>query len=301
MNEEKTGINVVAFGEILWDVFNEDKKIGGGPLNVALTMNDLGASVSLISAVGEDKNGDLLLNEIAKKIDTSSIFKHSTLPTSTVDVILDDNKTATYKINQPVAWDEIQYSEDLRNVVDSSDIFIYGSLASRNEISRETLIKLLDNNALNVLDINLRAPYYTNENLLGLINKADFVKFNDQEIEEIIKLVYGQPFEGIEDAMKCISQYSGIDKICVTKGDRGAVFYSDREFYYNSGYDIEVVDTVGAGDSFLGSLVFKIYEGESPQNALDFASAMGAYVCSKPGANPAYKEEDIELIMGAVK
>ncbi|MCX2743887.1 PfkB family carbohydrate kinase [Mangrovivirga sp. M17] len=301
MIKDNRKIKVVTFGEVLWDVFEGNKKIGGAPLNVALTMQSLGADVSIISGIGSDHNGEELLNIIHQDINVDHIQKNKNLATSTVDVQLDENKQATYIIHQPVAWDEIMFSEKLKNVVDGCDIFIFGSLSSRSEMSSKTLIRLLDNDAFNVLDINLRAPHYTSETLLGLTNAADFVKFNDKEIEEVIKLVYGQPFEGIEEAMKYISLNSGVDKICVTRGDKGAVLYSDGDFFYNPGYNVEVVDTVGAGDSFLGALVLKIYEGEDPQKALDFASAMGAYVCSKQGANPEYNENDIEEIMGMVK
>lgn len=86
-------------------------------------------------------------------------------------------------------------------------------------------------------------------------------------------------------------------QICVTKGPFGAVLYYNYKFYYNSGYFIKVVDTVGAGDSFLGSLLFKLFKGKSPQKALNFACAVGALVAGREGANPKLTMKEIKQYM----
>ena len=67
--------------------------------------------------------------------------------------------------------------------------------------------------------------------------------------------------------------------------------------YYNSGYKINVADTVGAGDSFLAGLLSKLLNQEEPQKAIDFACALGALVASNEGANPVITKESITNFM----
>jgi fructokinase len=66
----------------------------------------------------------------------------------------------------------------------------------------------------------------------------------------------------------------------------GAVLYHHGDWFYNSGYRIEVKDTVGAGDSFLATLVLGLLQGNSIQSTLNDACGMGALVASSKGANP---------------
>jgi len=73
--------------------------------------------------------------------------------------------------------------------------------------------------------------------------------------------------------------------------------YIDGVLYHNSGYHIDVVDTVGAGDSFLAGLINMLLKKAPPQEAIDFACAIGALVASKAGANPIIVEKEIKKIM----
>ncbi len=77
------------------------------------------------------------------------------------------------------------------------------------------------------------------------------------------------------------------------KGGDGAILFIDGQFYINKGYVIKVADTVGAGDSFLAALTYKLLSNTSPQQALDFAIAVGTLVASKSGANPALSNAQV--------
>ena len=63
------------------------------------------------------------------------------------------------------------------------------------------------------------------------------------------------------------------------------LYYNDI-FYYNKGYKVKVQDTVGAGDSFLAFLIDGLLRNVPPQKVIDIATAIGALVVSKKGANP---------------
>jgi fructokinase len=85
--------------------------------------------------------------------------------------------------------------------------------------------------------------------------------------------------------------------VCTTRGDKGAVLLKDGKFYKNKGYVVKVKDTVGAGDSFLASLLSQLMGKNKPQQALDISCAVGAFVASQEGANPKISEADISGIM----
>ncbi|QVY66234.1 carbohydrate kinase [Polaribacter sp. Q13] len=285
--------NITCFGEVLWDVFPTHKKIGGAPLNVAVRLQSLDNNVYIISRVGADDNGLKIkefievnnVNKIALQIDEE-------LKTGKVKVVLDGKGCASYDIMFPRAWDQIELTEGAKKIVKVSDAFVYGSLVARNEVSRNTLYELLKIAKYKIFDVNLRAPYYNIESLSYLMKEASFIKFNDDEIFEIAETL-GYKNESLEETIKTIAEITNTKSICVTKGGAGAILYYNDVFFYNDGYKVEVIDTVGAGDSFLASLINKLLKEVAPQDALDFASAVGAIVASSEGANPEIKESDI--------
>lgn len=285
---------ITCFGEVLWDIFPEHKKIGGAPLNVALRLKSIGIESSIITRVGNDDLGKDIIkytNERGLSSHTFQVDKH--YKTGEVLVTLDNQNTASYEISQPVAWDFIEYSEIAVEEVKKSDAIIFGSLASRNKISRDTLFRLLDYAKFKILDVNLRPPHYNAELLLELMQKADFIKLNDEELDEISGHFKLQK-SALEDQVKAVAVHTNTNQICVTKGGKGATLFYNQAFYHNKGYKIKVVDTVGAGDSFLATLISEILQGVHPQKAIDYSCAVGAMVAGSEGANPIFHEKEIE-------
>ena len=287
----------VCFGEVLWDVFPDHEKIGGAPLNVALRLNSFGNHVAMISAVGKDNLGDQLMTFLGESGLNSEYIQVQQHETGKVNVTLDSKGCANYDIKYPVAWDFIELNDANLDIAKQAKVFIYGSLICRNSVSKETLFKLLDHANFKVFDVNLRAPFFSFELLSELIDKANFVKFNDDELELISKNM-GSQQTTIEGNIRFIAQKFSVSHICVTRGGEGAVFWINGQFYYNFGYPVTVKDTVGAGDSFLASLVHKIISNNNPQKALDFACAVGALVAASEGANPKLLESDIVKMIG---
>ena len=291
-------IKATCFGEILWDVFPTHKKIGGAPLNVAIRLASMGNEVGIISRVGKGKKGKQLiqfLNENA--VATLAVQIDEQYKTGKVKVTLDEKGSASYDIMQPRAWDNIQLTDAAITLVKEADIFIYGSLASRNEVTANTLNELLKFANYKIFDVNLRQPHYTAAVLENLLVQADFIKFNDDEIYEVATLL-GSTDQSFDHNILFIAEKTKAKCICVTRGSQGAVLYIDSTFYYNSGYHVEVVDTVGAGDSFLATITSKLMNNDDPQEAIDHACAIGALVASREGANPVITAEDITNLIG---
>ncbi|QOD59592.1 carbohydrate kinase [Polaribacter haliotis] len=285
---------IVCFGEVLWDVFPTHKKIGGAPLNVASRLSSFNQEVVMISAVGDDKPGEKLIEYLVENnVNTEHIQTKKEYQTGKVKVMLNEKGSASYDIKYPRAWDKIRFTEGARNAVKSADAFVFGSLVARDETSRDTLYQLIELAKYKIFDLNLRPPYYTTDVLIHLMEKANFIKFNDDELFEVCKEM-GSKYNSLEQNLKFIAEKTNTKHICVTKGSHGAVLLHGGDLYYNSGFLIKVVDTVGAGDSFLGSLISQLLNEVKPQEAIDFACAVGALVAQSEGANPVITEEQIQ-------
>ncbi|MEY4039105.1 MAG: hypothetical protein RIR67_1417 [Bacteroidota bacterium] len=288
---------IVCFGEVLFDVFPTHRKIGGAPLNVGLRMASLGIDTQIISRIGQDEIGNELLDFVKENgVSTDAIQVDTTFATGEVLVQLDEKGSASYTINYPVAWDKIEATPEAQNVVANADALVFGSLVCRDNTSYQSLLTLLNSAKYKIFDVNLRVPFYTKELLLDLMNKADFIKFNDDELYEISAYL-GSPFHSLEQNIQFIAEKTNTNHICVTKGSHGAVLLYDNQLFYNSGYKIKVADTVGAGDSFLAGLLTKLLTGVTPQNAINFACALGALVAQNEGANPKISPETISEFM----
>ncbi|OWW25759.1 carbohydrate kinase [Zobellia sp. OII3] len=289
--------NIVCFGEVLWDVFPTHEKIGGAPLNVALRLQSLGNQVSIISRIGEDEKGKEIEKSIIEKgINAENLQVDQELNTGIVQVSLSQNGSASYEITFPRAWDNIKIDDKAIKATQGADAFIYGSLVARDKRSKHTLYELLKLAKYKIFDVNLRAPYYNMEVLGHLMKAADFIKFNDDEILEIGQEL-GSESNALEQNISFIAKRTDTKSICVTRGAHGAILYYKDNFYQNKGYPIEVVDTVGAGDSFLASLTNGLIKMEDPQKTIDFACAIGAMVAGREGANPIFTPEEIQAFI----
>ena len=292
-------INAVSYGEVLFDVFGEEKKIGGAPLNLALRTASFGFPVAMISAIGNDEDGKVICDYVKDhQLDASGIITVEDYNTGVVQVSLNERGSATYEIKFPSAWDFITINEETEKLVKNADVFFYGSLICRNDVSKNTLFQLLDSNPnmFKVFDVNLRKPHYNIEVLKQLMDKADFIKFNDEEILEIASEL-GFNSEDLEENIRFIADKTNTKSICVTLGKHGSILLWEGVMYRHGGYPVKVADTVGAGDSFLASLIAKLISDKNPDAALDFASAVGALVASYTGANPKLDNAEIEAFL----
>ena len=289
---------VVSFGEILWDKLPSGKAPGGAPLNFAYRLNSFQNSLSIISKVGDDSLGKGLTEFLNKNgLDTEHIQISKNYKTGEVNVSIDKNGIADYDILNPVAWDDI--SLNLKNIelTKNSSVFVFGSLICRNMTSRRTLKELLKIAPFKLFDINLRSPYYNMNLIEELMLSSDFIKFNYEEIEEI-STIYINKKATLENMIETISEKTKTKNICVTMGEKGACYYTNNSFYYQDGFKINVLDTVGAGDSFLATLVEGILNKTKPQEILKKACAVAALVASKRGATTKVSLTEINNLIG---
>lgn len=286
--------SIICFGEVLWDVLPGGRKLGGAPLNVSLRAQAMGARAAMISSIGKDHAGEELAAAILGHGGSLDHMQETdAFDTSEVLVTLDEDGSATYEIKMPCAWDAIELRQKDIEAVKASDAFIYGSLVARSHRSGETLNALLDHAAYKVFDVNLRPPHYTAERIIALMKAADFVKLNDDELHEVCSYL-GFKDKVLEVSIPFLAEQTDTSQLCVTLGKDGAVLFHHNKFYSNRGYKVKVADTVGAGDSFLASIITQLLNGRPPQEAIDFACAVGSIVASKHGANPPVSPGEIK-------
>jgi len=289
---------VICFGEVLWDMLPSGKMPGGAPMNVAFHLNNFGLDSAIISRIGTDDLGDELLDFMQSAgLNTTLVQRGTNHLTGVVKVNMDDKNEITYKIVQPVAWDYIQLDDKAVEAVEQSDCFVFGSLAARNPGTRETLYELIKYAPFKVFDVNLREPYYNKEIVENLLHKADMVKMNAHELAMIT--AWHDTLTDEKNAIKNLSERFDVPTVCVTRGGSGAVLFREGEFFESRGFEVQVSDTIGSGDSFLAALIKGILLGEHPAESVETACAVGALVATRRGATPVISKEEIVALLAS--
>lgn len=278
---------VVCFGEVLWDLLPSGPQPGGAPMNAAYHLHKLGRNPAMISRTGNDERGRALLEILQNKgVCTSYIQMDDTVPTGIVNAQQHANGDMSYEIVAPAAWDHIVADQYNIAVVEQAEYFVFGSLACRHPESRETLFRLLEKARRKVLDINLRAPHFDRPLIESLLQQADVLKLNIDELE----LVSGwYPRAATTDArVAFLRERFNIPVVILTKGADGAALYINQKSYSHPGYKMPVVDTVGSGDAFLAATLSMMLDNASADDTLDFANRLAATITTYKGACPDY-------------
>ena len=289
---EKSKPVVVGIGELLWDVFPDVKKAGGAPINFVYHATQLGAEGYAISAVGNDVFGTEIIQELDKNGIDSNYISTVEYPTGSVMVEL-KNGIPSYTIIEGVAWDHIPLTQASIDLMKRADAVCFGTLAQRAAESRETLRTLLSympSHALRFFDINIRQSYYSKELIASLLEEANVLKINDEELD-LIREMFSLSEDEATACRQLVERYS-LRYMILTAGSRYSSVYTAADKSTILTPKVEVADTVGAGDSFSGAFVYSILAGKSLREAHQTAVGTAAFVCTKEGAWPAYPNKD---------
>ncbi|KAA8819580.1 carbohydrate kinase family protein [Bifidobacterium vespertilionis] len=282
---------VLSLGELLWDMLPSGKRAGGAPVNFAYHAMMNGAEGWSISAVGEDELGDELVVE-AQKAGIHTIIQRNAWPTSTVEVAL-KNGIPEYTIVKGVAWDHLLLTRELIDVTAQADAVCFGTLALRSPETHDTIVELLKRTkpgAMRFFDINLRGDHYSRELIEELLGYATVFKINDAELL-LLRDMFGIRGTSDDDACRWFMSQYGLDYVILTGGSTfSTVIARGGESSTLATPHVEVVDTVGAGDSFSGTFTARTLLGDSLAEAHRAAVNTAAYVCTRNGAWPEYPE-----------
>ena len=294
----------LSIGEVLWDLLPQGAKPGGAPVNFAYHAQVLGAQAAFVSAVGTDKLGDDLLDFFRSiGLSIELVQRINDAPTGTVGVQLGSDGQPKYTIHENTAWDKIECTSAALDYVKNADVVCYGSLSSRNEITRETVQTLLKNcgeKTLRVLDLNLRAPFIDKEIIETLLKTANVLKLNDEEIA-VISEMFGCPQTDIFSRAEWLVEMYGFRFVILTRSDRGSVLLKNSEtieIANHPGFALshtEIADTVGAGDGFTAAAIRGFLLGWSLDKINEVANGYAAYICTQAGAAPQIPERFTKL------
>ena len=284
-------MDFISFGEILFDVFPDKATLGGAPLNVAGHLTKLGLEGAILSAVGNDELGKRAIDEI-KTLGLSTQMI-STLDYETGKAIITLNgKNAEYEFNDPCAWDNIPLIELPKSV----SLIYYGTLAQRGN-SKNTLKQLLSrvSSVHRFFDVNIRKHFYSDEIIKEGVENATILKLNDEEVDIVLDAlkIDIKGYSGLEELYKTYN----LDLILLTKGKEGTMCYKDK-WYRVPCAKVEVVDTVGAGDSLSSGFLASYLKTGDLEKSLLIGSHIADYVVTKRGAIPEYDDKLITYLKG---
>ena len=282
---------VVGLGEVLWDLFDDGPRFGGAPANFACSVAELGRNqfeVVLASAVGNDELGDLAIAALDEHQVNSQAVARLDYTTGQVDVKLDARGHASYTFASNTAWDHLTWDQELEVLASRTNVVCFGTLAQRSYKSRKTIRQFVASTpdaCLRMLDINLRAPYWTPDVILQSLEIANALKLNDSELGAMTSLLQlkGSDEAKLEQIMKRFS----LEVIALTRGSKGSLLLLDSgERSDLAVQSVDVVDTVGVGDAFTATLTLGFLKGYPLDTVHRWANDVAAFVCTQPGGTP---------------
>lgn len=280
---------VVGMGEALWDMLPEGKKIGGAPANFAYHVSQFGLSSCVVSAIGDDSLGKEIIENFASK-GLNHHIAQVPYPTGTVQVDIDQAGIPQYEIKENVAWDNIPYTAHLEALAENTKAVCFGSLAQRSVVSRSTINRFLDampqtDDTLIVFDINLRQGFYNKEILCNSMKRCNILKINDEELI-LVSRMFGYPGIDLQDKCWILLGKYNLKMLILTCGINGSYVFTPGHVSFQPTPQVEVADTVGAGDSFTAAFIASLLKGKSVTEAHHLAVQTSAYVCTQNGAMP---------------
>lgn len=289
---------VIGLGELLWDCFGDERRPGGAPANVAFQANQLGCQGTVVTRVGDDVLGTELLDFLKRQqLSTEYVQIDDTYPTGTVTVEFSDANDPQYTIHEQVAWDHLQFNDQLAVMMKQAQAVCFGTLAQREADSREAIHQCLavtSPDCLVVYDINLRQKYYDRDWIERSLSAAKIVKLNQDEVQVLSELL-AISAEDLQAFALHLQQAYGVDAVCITRGAEGCLIFADDQQYDIPGTPVEVADAVGAGDAFTAALISRRLLGWNWEQAALFANRVGGLVASQAGAMPVLRTEFEQL------
>lgn len=281
-------MKILAFGEILWDIFGDDYKIGGAPFNFSAHCAKLGAEMDFVTSVGYDELGLNAVDFIEKYGINTKFVNKSKMKTGRCQVTLNGG-IPHYNLVTQVSYDDICLSEDQIFEICNTDYdYLYcGTLALRNKKSADTLFDILGKSVSKlVVDVNIRQNFYTSEILKKLFDRAETIKISREELKTVSTSL--ELNENQSDFVKEIfATFKNVIRILVTLDKDGALCYlRNGAVIHSKKPENKEVSTVGAGDSFTAAYIFNICNGETEEFALNKAVELSDYVVGFKEAIP---------------
>lgn len=287
---------IVCWGETLWDLYPEQRFLGGCAANVAIHVNQLGFDARLVSRVGSDELGDAARAELARRgLEIDGVQIDPSAPTGCVRVRFEGNQPK-FSLAGLAAWDRITLTDKVKRELERAGAVVYGTLAQRTPLSSTQLTAALElaPDAVRLCDLNVRQPFATPEAIEVALNYATAVKLNTKEAQ-VLRDLYA-----IRDVPEWLLA-RGIELVALTLDEHGSELFTPQQqlsippFPLGSG----VVDAVGAGDAYSAVLAIHLMFGSSLETMGAAASRYASAIVEQQGATPRVAQATIDAVRPA--
>ena len=239
-------LNVVAIGEVLWDIILPSPLRGGAgggmhlvgaPFNFSVHCHHLGARSAIVSRVGQDELGDEILARARKLgVDASLIQRDTEHPTGQVQVTLHADGQPEFDICTGAAYDYLSADPEAIARVRAADVVCFGTLAQRHPVARAdgghpaSMVTLLEAapQALLVCDLNLRPPHYSVEVVRDSLSWCRLLKLNDDELREVQEMLRQDVLDEDAFLLHLLETYR-LELVCVTLAARWCILRTHQE------------------------------------------------------------------------
>lgn len=301
---------VLCLGEILFDLLADQvgrslEQVeswtaypGGAPANVACALVKLGTTAGFIGCVGEDEPGDALVQLLQTVgVDTTGVQRHPTAPTRQVDVVRTesgDRIFAGFRGNDTTEFADTRLQERQLPVqlFEAADFLVLGTLELAYPDSRASVhraLKLADQYDIKILlDVNWRPVFWTDADtaistIQEILKQVDFLKLSKEEAQLLFNTT---------DAGAITYRLNSVEGVLVTDGENGCAYCLSENEGRVPSFSLPVVDTTGAGDSFVAGFIHQLAtigihslaDAQTARQVVTYANAVGALTTMKPGA-----------------
>lgn len=298
---------ILGIGELLWDIVSDgnlapSRTLGGAPANFTVMAGRLGNHAAILSRIGRDELGRQAVDRLDPlPVDTSLLEVDPAHETGRVTVSFAQGEPQ-YTIHQPAAWDFLGLSDEWVKVAERADVVCFGTLAQRATESRQTIQTVTAEapaSCIRIFDVNLRAPFYSEEVLQESLELATVVKMNAQEVPVVLHLLGlagadeaprsrphadGQVLRS--GAERLLEEFPSLELVAITRGSNGSLLVKREQWHEHPGFPAAVADPIGAGDAFTAALAHYLLRGANLATLNEAGNRWGAWVASQPGGMP---------------
>jgi fructokinase len=284
----KKTLTVAGIGEVLWDVFPHRARIGGAPANFAWHCAQLGAQAYPISSIGNDDFGQRMRSELSQQgVDVRYLIENSNYATGQAKVTFDAENKPMYEIVKDVAWDHLKLTTELKQLAQKLDAICFGSLSQRSAKTRNTIqdiLQFMPEKSLKIFDVNLRQDFHSQQLVEQSLKLANILKLSDEELEVLQD--YFNLSGNETEQLQQLRQRFGLRLLVYTRGANGSLLISADASDDAQGEPTEIIDSVGAGDSFTAAICMGLLNEWPLPKINTFANSVASFVCSQMGATP---------------
>ena len=285
---------ILVIGEILFDIFGSERRLGGAPFNFAYHLKHFGFPVRFISRVGDDLLGQEILDRLRRaRFNLADIQVDTRHKTGTVVVRIDDLNSPEFDILPDVAYDFIEFDPGSHApLLSAAKLIYFGSLAQRSAYGMQNIQTILSQKQAGTrcfYDINLRPKGYNETVIFQSLGHTDILKINDTEFS-VVKDMLNDSSTPDEFKRFLMGRYS-LEAIALTRGAAGSEWITPTGTFSAATVETpNMVDSVGAGDAYAAMLVAGLLEQWPPETVLHNASLFAARICEIRGAIPDSRE-----------